>query len=474
MKTDRLTNSTPIYISSRRKFLKTAGLASAALFSGLTARNNVTNNLEKLSSLEKLCDFSELPNNFVYLNSGTEGTMPKCVISNLQKNLIKWTSDPTYSYELDRDLGKRQEFNREKVGQFLGEGKNNVCLTDNTTMGLSMAIMGLNLKSTDKVVTTNQEHPSVISPLQIWKARQGLRLEIRSFPPPEEIRSMNHNELLNVLFPNTSALKGAKALCVSHVYPTTGVRLPLKALREKADELKITYLIVDGAQAFGSIDINNVNEGVNNCDFYACSGHKWLNGPPSTGVLYIRNSEIQPPEFYPTFSQRMIRYTEGTNGNSNYPIAKALQIRGCSNTPGFTAMVRAMKFIEDEGGTTVIEKHNLKLSNEVKNFILTNAPNCIITPYTDNNLLSGLTTFYPFKWNQPQIPIKDKKTADWVVATLLERNIQIRSIGIPKPGNLNPTSEKTYALRVSTGYFNSMDEIELLKSSLKDVLKKIN
>ena len=239
----------------------------------------------------------------------------------------------------------------------------------------------------------------------------------------------------------------------------------------KADELKITYLIVDGAQAIGAIDINNVNERVNNCDFYACSGHKWLNGPPSTGVLYIRNSEIQPPEFYPTLSQRMIRYTDGS---SNYPIAKALQIRGCSNTPGFTAMVRAMKFVEEEGGTTIIEDYILNLSHEVKNFFLTFAPNCIISPYTDNALTSGITTFYPFKWNQPQIPIKDKKTATWVSETLLKRNIQIRPIGIPKTGTSYGSSEKSYALRVSTGYFNSINDIELFKSSLKDVLKKIN
>jgi selenocysteine lyase/cysteine desulfurase len=53
----------------------------------------------------------------------------------------------------------------------------------------------------------------------------------------------------SAVFPNTPALQGAKALCVSHVYPTTGVRLPLRLLREKADELGIRYLVIDGAQA---------------------------------------------------------------------------------------------------------------------------------------------------------------------------------------------------------------------------------
>ena len=465
MKKNKFTNST------RRNFLKTAGLVSTAMFSGLSAKNNISNKIKTLSPLGELCDFTALPNGFVYLNSGTEGTMPQCVVSTLQKNLAKWTSDPTYAYELDRDLGKRQEFNRGKVSEFMGVEKNNICLTDNTTMGLSMAIMGLNFTHTDKVVTTNQEHSSVISPLQIWQARHGLQVKTQPFPSPEKIKNMNQTELLDTLFPNNSALRGAKAMCVSHVYPTTGVRLSLKSLREKADELNIAYLIVDGAQAFGAIDINNINERVENCDFYACPGHKWLNGPPSTGVLYIRNSNIQPPEFYPTISQRMIRYTDG---NSNYPIAKALQIRGCSNTPGFTAMVRAMKFVKDEGGTAVIEKHILNLSIEIKNLILNHAPNCIISPYSDKDLGSGLTTFYPFRWNQPQVPIKDKKTAEWVAKTLMERNIQIRSIGIPETGSVNNTFNKSYALRVSTGYFNSNKEIEFFTISLEDVLKKIN
>ena len=40
-------------------------------------------------------------------------------------------------------------------------------------------------------------------------------------------------------------------------------------------------------------------------------GHKWMNGPPGTGVLYIRNADIRPPEFYPTVSQRMSKYSSG-------------------------------------------------------------------------------------------------------------------------------------------------------------------
>lgn len=475
MQSQKPNQSQPKKLLTRRSFFKTAGMAGAAFAGGLTAKHALAGKILESQILEKQCAFTELPNEFIYLNSGTEGSMPDCVLSDLQNNLLKWAGNPTYSYELDPELGKRQELNRAKVAKFLGVRLNNICLTDNTTMGLSMTLMGLNFGPNDKVVTTNHEHPALISPLQIWQARQGLQIKIQSFPPTEKLSQMNATELLDTLFPNTPALRGAKALCVSHVYPTTGVRLPLQALRKKAEELNIPYLIVDGAQALGMIDLTSPEDNLENCDFYAGPGHKWLNGPPSTGVLYIRNAEIRPPEFYPTISQRMVRYTDCMEGDpACFPMAKALQVRGCSNAPGFAAMVRAIEFVEDKGGTAQIEKYILNLSREVKKFILSRAPHCIISPHSDTALLSGLTAFFPFKWDKPQTPLTDKKTAVWVVDELLKKNIQIRPIGIPNANASEQSSEKPYALRISTGYFNTAAEVETFKNALQEVLERIS
>jgi selenocysteine lyase/cysteine desulfurase len=460
--------------STRRSFLKTAGAASAALAGGLTAPVVFSSNELESDSPVVQCGFSALPSGFVYLNSGTEGSMPDCVLSSYQNGLKTWASNPTTSYELDPVLGKRQEQNRAKAAQFLGVGKNNVCLTDNTTMGLSMTLMGLNFRPSDKVVTTDHEHNAIKSPLRVLQERQGLRIETRSFPPAETLRDMDSTGLIEALFPNTAVLRGAKALCVSHVYPTTGVRLPLRALREKADELNITYLVVDGAQAMGMVDLSGSGDSVENCDFYACPGHKWLNGPPSTGVLYIRNADIRPPEFYPTISQRMGKYTDcSDSSDSCFPIAEALQVRGCSNAPGFAAMISAMKFAEDAGGAAQIEKHILRLSREVKKIILSRAPHSIVSPYSDTALLSGLTVFFPFSWDKPKTLFSDKKTADWVVKELLERKIQVRSIGFSNAGTSNNSAEASYAIRVSTAYFNTAKQIEMFKNALQEVLMRI-
>ena len=434
----------------------------------------LTANAQEATSLAKQCNFSALPPGFVYLNSGTEGSMPECVLATLQDSLKKWASDPTTSYETDPALGKHQELNREKVAAFLGTGRNNICLTDNTTMGLSMTLMGLNFRPDDKVVTTNHEHNAIKSPLQILQERIGIQVETQVFPASETLSGMDSNELLDTLFPNSPNLRGARALCVSHVYPSTGVRLPLAALREKADELEIDYLIVDGAQAMGMIDLTSGADNIENCDFYACPGHKWLNGPPSTGVLYVRNENLRPPEFYPTISQRMGMYANcDSQSDTCFPIAEALQVRGCSNTPGFAAMISAMKFAKDVGGSAQIEKHILTLSREVKDSILSRAPRSIVSPHSDSDLASGLTVFFPFKWDRPETTFRDQKTANQVVRELLDRNIQVRSIGFADAGSSGESSEASYAVRVSTGYFNTTSQIKLLNDALEAVLTRI-
>jgi len=450
-------------LSSRRTFLQTTG---AAVVGGLASPLVVSASTGKTTMPGRACEFSSLPPGFVYLNSGTEGSMPDCVLSVLQNRQQQWAADPTTSYELDAVLNKYQHQNREEVAQFFGVDKNNICLTDNTTMGCNMTILGLSFSPNDKVVTTNHEHNAIKSPLQVVKERHGLNIVTRPFPVASELSKMNSKQLLDDLFPDIPALRNAKALCVSHVYPTTGVRLPLGLLREKADQLNIRYLVVDGAQALGMIDLGPQGDSMQHCDFYAGPAHKWLNGPPGTGVLYIRNAEIRPPEFYPMLSQRMSKYTDAS---SQFPMTEALQVRGCSNTPGFAAMIRAMERIKDSGGAEAVEKHILGLSQKVKNFIISRSPDSIISPHSDPILQSGLTAFFPFNWEQPNTIYQDKKTADHVVNALLKKNIQVRSIGFENGGS----GDTVYAIRVSTALFNSVEDINSFAVALQDVLQHV-
>lgn len=456
---------------SRRKFIKNTGLMGTAFAGSMVSGKALAENYTSSTGLNQAGHFSRLGPEFIYLNSGTEGSMPNSVIERLRKTIDQWAGNPTNSYETDEILGKHQYYNREKVARFLSVSKNNICLTDNTTMGLNMVILGLNFKVTDKVIITNHEHNAIVSPLSVLQEKTGLTVIKRDFPTANILSTMNSDELLEFLLPDTDELRGAKALCVSHVYPTTGARLPLEALRKKADALNIKYLIVDGAQAFGMVDISRGRDHITHTDFYACPGHKWLNGPPSTGILYIKNSRICPPEFYPILSQRMTKYSGHQNeGGEFFPMAEALQVRGCSNAPGFSAMLEAIKFQQSLGGAELIERQILSLSQKVKDFILSRSPEALVSPFKTQELLSGLTVFFPFNWDKPDQIFHDEKTANEVVQTLLKRNIQIRSIGFDDPLG---RGQKRYALRVSTGVFNTGKQIVYFQKSLKEILKQI-
>ncbi len=456
---------------SRRKFIKNTGLVGTIYAGSMVPGKLLAENYSSSAILNQAGYFSRLGPEFIYLNSGTEGSMPNSVIEHLRKNIDQWAANPTNSYETDKILGKHQHYSREKVGRFLSVSKNNICLTDNTTMGLNMVILGLNFKATDKVIITNHEHNAILSPLSVLQERTGLTVIKRNFPTARILSTMNSDELLEFLLPDMDQLRGAKALCLSHVYPTTGVRLPLEALRKKADALNIKYLIVDGAQAFGMVDISRGRDHITHTDFYACPGHKWLNGPPGTGILYIKNSRIQPPEFYPMLSQRMTRYSGLRNeGDDPFPMAEALQVRGCSNAPGFSAMVEAIKFQQMLGGAALVERQILSLSQQVKDFIASRSPKALVSPFKAQELLSGLTVFFPFRWDRPDQIFHDEETANLIVQALLSNNIQIRSIGFDDPLG---EGRKIYALRVSAGVFNTGKQLAYFQKSLEKILRQI-
>ncbi len=263
------TNSQTKY--NRRKFLKNAGSLGSIAAGATFSTSVLADNYPQPKTVDANCEFSQLDPEFTYLNSGTEGSMPRCVLDELSNKQNQWASNPTASYETDKILGKHQHQNRESIAQLLATEKNNICLTDNTTMGLSMVLMGI-------------------------------------------------------------------------------------------------------------------------------------------------------------------------------------------------------KFEQESGGAGAVEKHIIDLSNQVKHMILTRAPEAIVSPSSDNQLLSGLTVFFPFNWDKPEQLFKDKKTADKVVKELSKKNIQIRSIGLV---DSKQSDEKSYVLRVSTAIFNTKQQIERFKLALKEVLSKL-
>ena len=67
------------------------------------------------------------------------------------------------------------------------------------------------------------------------------------------------------------------------------MRLPAAELGEIAHRHGVP-LLLDGAQAFGAIPVDVHALG---CDFYTCSGHKYIMGPQGTGAFYVRRDMLE-------------------------------------------------------------------------------------------------------------------------------------------------------------------------------------
>jgi len=110
----------------------------------------------------------------------------------------------------------------------------------------------------------------------------------------------------------------------------------------------------------------------------------------------------------------------------------------------------------------------------VKQIILSQAPNCIVSPYEAPELRSGLTTFFLFDWNNPQTCFTDEQTADWVVNELLKKKVQVRTVFFPIVDFSGQPLQQSYVVRVSTGYFNKVSDVEEFALALEEVLTNLN
>ncbi len=198
-----------------------------------------------------------------YLNAGTNGPYATWTLEAIRAEL-DWQAREGRSGSafLDRAIALRAAV-RERIAALLGVEPSLVALTASTTDGCNIVAAGLGLGPEDEVVTTDSEHFGLVGPLHTSGARV-------------VVVTPDADAILAAVGPRT------RLIAVSHVLWTTGVRLPVDELRERA----AVPILVDGAQSVGAVSVQ-----AGTADFYTVSGQKWLCGPGETGGLYVADPE---------------------------------------------------------------------------------------------------------------------------------------------------------------------------------------
>src|SRR5215212_5609448 len=192
---------------------------------------------------------------------------------------------------LDRDskryLDRQEERNaadyrvRRAAARYLDIAADELALTDSTTMGLGLLYGGLVLSEDDEVVTTTHDFYSTHEALRLRALRTGAH--VRRIRLYQNARTASVDEIVSAV--KRGITPKTRALAVTWVHSSTGVKLPIRAI---ADALpQHVLLCVDGVHGFGAEAATPPDLG---CDFLVSGCHKWLFGPRGTGVIWGRTS----------------------------------------------------------------------------------------------------------------------------------------------------------------------------------------
>jgi len=209
----------------------------------------------------------------VYLNTGGLGPAPQVVLDAMSQQAATQAHDGEHGHGLFQTY-------RESTAGFMGADPDEICFTRNATEGNSIIAAGLRLERGDEVIFESHAHPGGSFP---WMNRQMLDgIKVRIFDPDPESPEGNLERIFALVNERTRVIQ------VSHITAPTGLLFDSVAIARLARDAGI-WFHVDGAQSAGMIPIDL--HGLE-CDSYATSGHKWLNGPQGTGILYIARKGI--------------------------------------------------------------------------------------------------------------------------------------------------------------------------------------
>jgi len=401
----------------------------------------------------------------IYMNVGTQGSIPRDILDLFDRENRAIAHDPVYGYATAyADLAAM----RARLAPGFGVEEDELAFTGNTSSGLCHAILGLDWRAGDVVVTTNHEHPSGNIPLLIARDRYGIEIERVAVPVGHQQTADTYVDLFDCRI-RLLRSKGKRVRAMLWSAPTyqTGTLLPLAELMQvvKAHGL---VSIVDGAHLLGMMELDY---GALGMDFMAMAGHKWQCGPGSTGLLIARNhirasNPLPLPAWYPVHSSD-VSYQHAERGH--YNIAQRITTCGNLCIPLFRALTAACE-MWDALGRKQVQTYSLGLASYLKECISERwGVHALYSPKDDPRLLSALTSFNPFRHDAD---IMDQKKSDEFVARL-ERDVApgfiVRNVGFPVIG----APADHWGIRISTHLWHTAGDVDRLVETMDRISQKM-
>lgn len=329
---------------------------------------------------------------------------------------------------LNRNFEAIYQETREAAARLVGSRSDRVAFIQNTSHGISLIANGQPWKPGDNVVISSKEFPSNYL---AWERLAAQGVEIRKVEldndrlTPEQISSAVDSR--------------TRLVSLSEVQYFNGYRVDLAAISQICSDAD-AFLIVDGTQSVGALEINVDSLGV---DAIVVSAHKWMLGPLGIGFMAL--------------SERLLAETEVTqigwlSVKDPFDFKRVIDLPetaekfecGTENSAGLLGLRARISEIEVSTQAR-IQASILDLCDSAVEFLSSHG----LVPTLSHNeqSRSGIVSF--------RGPILEQYD---VISLLANSNVIV--------------SQRNGALRISPHYYNNIDDVSRLCDAIGELKKR--
>jgi selenocysteine lyase/cysteine desulfurase len=331
-----------------------------------------------------------------------------------ERNLRQYEADPSPGFR--NGLLRQREDARRLLAAALRVTPEEVVFTRNTTEANNFVSSGLQLGSGDEVVVWADNHPSNLNAWRTKAARFGFSIVTVPVPASHLGTDDYVDSFVKAFTPRT------RVVAITHVSSNSGDLLPAAEICA-ASRGRGVLSLVDGAQAFGALDLDLSRI---QPDFYTGSMHKWPCGPKEKGLLFVRR------DVHDRLHPSVIGVYGGQVG-----LSRTFEACGQRDDASMAAVVEALKFQESVGRAR-IEARTRQLAAALMTRLRA-LPGVKLRTDPDPSRSAGIVIFQPGAADPRQLG-----------AALLKEKI----VCTVRAGQHNP------GLRMSPHFFNTMEDVD--------------
>lgn len=321
---------------------------------------------------------------------------------------------------------------RRQIADTLNVKTRNIIFTGSGTEANNLVLNNILYSDKKHVITSAIEHPAILKVLS----------NLKRFGISHTIIPVDKHGIVNIQKLEESIQKDTGLITIMYANNEVGTIQPIDQISNIAKQYNILFH-TDAVQTPGKVSIN-----LTNVDLASFSAHKFY-GPKGVGFLYVADNIKVFPLLIGGGQERKMR-------------------AGTENTPGIAALGLAMELVNTNLDKSI--SHLNELETYFKEQFSVIYPNAIYNGDPDNHLPGLINVTIP------------SITSDICLVSLDIKGIAVSSGSACSSGDVKPSivlramnvrnDHNVSTLRISFGKNNTIEEVDILLSALKEIINK--